>query len=268
MHSQNSTSLSKRVLEEAWICLLGFYGRSFEAQYGSIDGEQFALWFAGLQTNSVTDEMVAAAVRSVPTEHARRSNHPPNFADFLKLCVNSQSVDGVSEDQAFIEANAAARNWGRHQWSSSAVYHATLAVGVWSLRQFPEKVTRPKFNDAYRKLSERERGGEVLEPPPQGASLDRQLNTPSAVEADKVRARRKRLDALSGAILELPAELQRKVTSVLKSGSFVSPDALLPDAVTVSPASRALLLEFCCNVRDPEQPKNEDPPLFAAPPSL
>src|SRR5687767_11322280 len=48
MHFQNSTSLSKRVLEEAWICLLGLYGRSFEAQYGSINGEQFSLWLAGL----------------------------------------------------------------------------------------------------------------------------------------------------------------------------------------------------------------------------
>lgn len=151
--SQNSPSLSKRV-EEAWICLLGFYGRAFEAQYGNINGEQFGLWFAGLVTNGVTDDMVAAAVRAVPAEHARRTSHAPNFADFLRLCTDSQQNDTLSEDQAFSEASAAARTWDRHVWSTVAVYHAAIAIGAWSLRQFPEKMTRPKFIEAYRKIIE------------------------------------------------------------------------------------------------------------------
>jgi hypothetical protein len=263
MHFQNSTSLSKRVLEEAWICLLGLYGRSFEAQYGSINGEQFSLWLAGLATNDVTDEMVAAAVSAIPAEHARRSSHPPNFADFLRLCMRSQLADAASEDQAFKEANAAARNWDRHQWSSNAVYHATLSVGVWSLRQFPEKVTRPKFGEAYRKLIEQQRAGQTLDAPPSQAASDRQLSAPKSIGAEKLKSRRQQLNALSSAILELPLDLQRVATEALKTGVFVSCNELLPEHVTISDAGRALLLEFCCNVKGGAVPAAVEQSLFA-----
>jgi hypothetical protein len=254
--SQNSTSLSKRVFEEAWICLLGFYGRAFESQYGSIDGEQFRLWFAGLATNGVTDEMVAMAVQAVPAEHARKTSHAPNFADFLRLCTSAQQHDSMNEDRVFAEASAAARTWDMHRWSGAPVYHAAVAVGAWSLRQFPEKVTRPKFIEAYRKFVEQERAGEALPAPPQPSNgTERELA--NAVESPvRAKARRERLAALSRAILELPAEQQRIATEALKSGTVLSIDQILPVGVIVSAKGRALLLESCCKITNELQPSS------------
>jgi hypothetical protein len=264
--SQNSSSLSKRSLEEAWICLLGFYGRSFEAQYGSIDGEQFQLWFAGLCSNGVTDEMVAAAARAVAAEHAHKSTHPPNFADFLRLCEKSRANDLLSEDGAFAEACVASRAWNRHVWSSGVVYHAAVAVGAWSLRQYPEKITRPRFGDAYRSLLERQRAGEVLTAAPIPTPADRQAQILHSDSQSKSTARRPRLAALSKALLELPDHLQPIATDALKKGRFVDIDELLPEGTVISAASRAVLLEFCCNVLvDPQRQAEES--MFT-PPSL
>jgi hypothetical protein len=268
MNSPNSQSLSKRVLEEAWISLLGWYGRSFEAQYGSIDGEQFGLWYAGLVTNGVTDEMVGNAIRSVPTVHAPRTGHPPNFADLLRLCTGAAAHDAVNEDRAFSEANAAVRAWDRHSWSSAAVYHAALAVGAWSLRHFPENITRPRFVDAYRKIVEQERAGEVLQSPPMPIALDHQISAPRPENEVGIRSRRERMAALSRALLELPPEAQKIATDALKSGRFVSPEVLLPNGVTASPASRAVLLEHCCNVARESQAAVSDEQIFFSAPSL
>lgn len=262
-HSQTSASLSKRVLEEAWISLLGFYGRAFESQYGNIDGEEFRLWFAGLTMNGVTDAKVASAVLAVAVEHARKTSHTPNYADFLRLCTGDQANDAQAEDKAFAEANAAARTWNHHVWTSAAIYHATIAVGVWTLRQFPEKVTRPRFVEAYRKLVEQERAGRMLEVPP---VLTDNRPESSPVTAKAATQNRDRMKLLSKALLELPDNLQRIATGALKDGKFVLPELLLPSGIPVSASSRAVLLEYCCNTKVDLQ---EEEALQAfAPPSL
>ena len=212
--SLNSTSVSKPVFEEAWTSLLGFYGRAFEAQYGNIDGEQFRLWLDGLNSNSVTDDMVAAATRAVPSEHARKTSYAPNFGDFLRLCMSSKPRALISDDEAFHEAHAAVRAWNRHSWSSAAVYHATVTVGVWWLRQYPEKVTRPKFIEAYHKLRELEMAGKVLAAPPAPEAVpDRQIaRTEDPSRAARTAERRGRMAALNKALLELP-DAQLKIAT-------------------------------------------------------
>jgi len=268
-------SLSKETFEEAWICLLGLYGRSFEAQYGSIDGEQFKLWFAGLASNGVTDKMVGEAINAIPAVHAAKSSHPPNFADLLQLCAGGARNDALDEDRAFNEANAAARAWSRHCWSSPATYHAAVAVGSWSLRQFPEKITRQKFVEAYRKLLDRERAGESLPAPPEPAGEIR--GQVAAADPNTAKQRREVMASLSRAILELPPSLQRSATEALKSGTRLAPLDLLPIGTVVSRSARAILLEHCCEsstfkdsaqcTDDPAEAPNAFDG-FSAPPSI
>jgi len=263
---QHSSFLSKRVLEEAWIRLLGLYGRSFEAQYGGIDGEQLNLWHAGLCSNEVTDEMVRAATQAVETEHARRTNHPPNFADFLRLCTTSTANNTLSEDRAFTEANTAARTWDSHAWSSPAVYHAAIAVGSWPLRNFPEKVTRPKFVEAFRALLEQERAGQVLAPAPSRPSRDPPPQLPEPAAPATLIARRQRMAMLSSALRELPDPLRRLATNAIMDARLLTVDQLLPKGVDISLASRAVLLKFCCSVSADSEGHPDDPEFL--PPSL
>ena len=246
--SRNSPSLSKEALEEAWISLLGFYGRAFEAQYGGIDGEQFRLWFAGLCSNAITDKMVSAAIRAVSTDHVHTTVHPPNFADFLRLCKNSGLTDFPSEDAAFSEASLAARNWHHHVWSSAAIYHAALTIGAWSLRHYAEKVTRAKFVDSYRDLVKRQRAGELLESPPAPACAPIPVPRVAPDSAGVVLGRRERMAALSRALLELPDHLQSIATDAIKNGRFVDPHTLFPEGLLISALNRTVLLEYCCNV--------------------
>jgi len=264
--SRNSACLSKSALEEAWISLLGLYGRAFEAQYGSIDGEQFHLWFAGLCSNGITDQMVVAATSAISTDHAHRTIHPPNFADFLRLCSSSRSSNLVPEDEAFAEATSAARGWDRHVWSSAAVYRAALAIGAWSLRHYPEKVTRSTFFDAYRNLLERQLGGEVLEPPPAPSRAPSAVQRLDSESVSATKGRRDRMAALSKALLELPEHLQLVATDAIKNGRFVDPDVILPEGLLISAVSRVMLLKYCCNVVMDSQPQTEEPTF--SPPSL
>jgi hypothetical protein len=208
--------------------------------------------------------MAAAGIRALPIDHARRTNHPPTFADFLRLCLGSSLGNAVSEEGAFTEACAASSAWDLHVWSSAPVYHAAAAVGAWSLRQLPENHTRPRFLEAYRNLQRRQHAGESLHAPPTPRSQG-QLQPALRRDKDPIpKSNRQRVTALSRALLELPDDLRSIATEALKCAQRVETERLLPLSLTISAESRSVLIEYCCRA-DCELGHDSDESTFSPP---
>jgi hypothetical protein len=237
--------LSNRALEEAWIAILALYGKQFEAQFGSIDGEAFLHWYVGLCENGVTDSVLRDAMSELRRRHASRTDWPPNYSSLLALCLEAaHSRLGLPPSAAaFQEAVVALRCFERHRWSHPAVYQATVQCGVWWLRQQREAVARERFETIYSALCEKVRAGQSLLPAPEPVpALEDRRGEPIGVE-DRKGGGRARAVALASALKTLTAEEQARVAKALTSGEPISPEELLPSDSGADQTARRVIVD-------------------------
>jgi hypothetical protein len=239
-----NSSLTKQAFEDAWREIRTLYGRSFESQFGGINGESFRTWYAGLAYNGVTDPVLSEAIRDLRRRHALRSDFAPTYAALLKLCtaVANTRLGLPSCDEAFREATLSLSSFRRQHWSHAAVYLATVECGVWWLRQQTERVARTRFEAVYDSICQRARAGESLPVAPLPHEAATQQRVPNVLGKTGAE-HRVRIGNLTRALRLLSIEEQQRVMKALTTDRVTDQVLIFLPGSTTDEKVQAIVLD-------------------------
>src|SRR5271156_2223818 len=81
------------------------------------------------------------------------SNFPPSPGQFIKLCEPSfEELGWPSIDAAYREAVALSHPQMVKNWTHAAIKETVTRIGSFNFSHMPEKVSRKKFEEVYKKL--------------------------------------------------------------------------------------------------------------------